>query len=142
MKFEIIGEYKQHSFSVFHQLPRNPSQAKKFSPTNIKTSQFIKKSSQQGEEVQPGQEVSKVKKSHQPQDVPLPSRSPYIWVRKSQQGQEVPPYLKCYISDSKQLTGGEEVCLCLGLLDLAGTFWELMQHTLTTLLIYNIYFQI
>ena len=108
---------------------RSRSSARSRSPTNIKTSHFIKKSSQQGEEVQPGQEVSKVKKSHQPQDVPLPSRSPYIWVRKSQQGQEVPPYLKCYISDSKQLTGGEEVCLCLGLLDLAGTFWELMQHT-------------
>ena len=77
---------------------RSRRSARSRSPTNIKTSDFIKNSSQQGEEVKPGQEVSKVKKSHQPEDVSQTSRTPYIWVKKSQQGQEVPPYLKCHIS--------------------------------------------
>ena len=91
MNFNIIDVYKQHNLSLFHQLPRSPSNTKK---------------SQPGQEVSKSQEVlarprsqSQAKKSQPGQEVPVRPRNlstakkskPRIpcQAKKAQSGQEV-----------------------------------------------------
>ena len=104
--FNISDEYKQHCLSVFHQLPRCPSEVKKSSKT--KKSRKVKKyqpsqevqarprSTSHAKKSQPGQEVPsrprcpiQAKMSHSGQEVLARPRSP-SQTEKSQPGQEIP----------------------------------------------------
>ena len=85
--FNISGVYIQHNSSLYHQLPRSPSHAKKSQPgQEVSESQEVParpRSSSQAKKFQPGQEVqarprtpSQAKKSQPGQEVPDRPRSP------------------------------------------------------------------